>query len=54
MKRCKLLAMKLNYWFDYLIGPYMTNGRKIKKLEDHLINQEKKIHDLESEIKKNC
>ena len=53
MKRIKLFIMKLGYWFDYNMGPYLVNERKYTRYLKYLIEQQTKIQELEKEIK-NC
>jgi hypothetical protein len=51
MKRIKLFLLKLEYAFNYYVGPFMVNERKYGRFLQYLIRLQTQIQELESEIK---
>lgn len=52
MKKIRLFLMKLSYWIDLNIGPFVVNERKYDIHIENLSLRKKNILELENEIKK--
>ena len=53
MKRIKLFLLRLSYFVDLRLGPFMVNERKHNMFVEDLMTRRKIIEDLKKEIK-NC
>jgi len=53
MKKIRLFLMKLSYWLDLKLGPFMVNERKFDIHIENLSVRKKNILELENEINKN-
>jgi hypothetical protein len=51
MKKIKLTYLKVCYWLDYKLGPFVVNERKYGRYLQSLLDQQDEIQRLESDIK---